>query len=127
LGRNSITWLTKFLNLYLIKKVMINKQKAIDDIIDNFKWEKVYETMVALNWKWWDSGDEVPSIGQLLRCAINLLHNAYDGAEKEKQDYGASTGGFCARAIVDDKTKEIIELRLAFEVCSWESYEENEY
>jgi hypothetical protein len=102
---------------------MINKQKAIDDIIDNFKWEKVYETMVALNWKWWDSEDKAPSIGQLLRCAIGLLNNAYDGAEKEKRDYGVSTGGFCARAIVDDETKEIIELRLVFEVCSWEYYE----
>ena len=104
---------------------MINKQKAIDDIIDNFKWEKVHETMVALNWTWWDSGDEAPSIGQLFRCAIGLLNNAYDGAEKEKVNYTAATGGFRAHALVDDETKEIIELRLAFEVCNWEYYEEN--
>jgi hypothetical protein len=102
---------------------MINKQKAIDDIVENFNWEKVHKIMVALNWTWWDSKDEAPPIGALFRCATGLLHDAYDGAEKEKSDYLSATGGFRAHALVDDETKEIIELRLAFEVCNWEYYE----
>ena len=106
---------------------MLDKQKAINNIIENFNWEKVHKTMVALNWTWWDSENEVPTIGALFKCATELLHGAYNGAEKEKSTYINATGGFRATAIVDEETKEIIELRLAFEVCSWESYEENEY
>jgi hypothetical protein len=99
---------------------MINKQKAIDDIVDNFDWEKVHKTMVALDWKWaMEEGDtEIPSVGQLFRCAVGLLHDAYDGAEKNQINYSVRTGGFHARALVDEK--EIYELKLIFEVCSWE-------
>ncbi len=102
---------------------MINKQKAIDNIIENFNWEKVYNAMYALGWTWHDSEGETPSVGALFRCATRLLHDAYDGAEKEKCDYLYATGGFRAQAIVDDETKEIIELRLTFEVCSREYYD----
>ena len=104
---------------------MINKQKAIDDIIDNFKWEEVYMAMKALEWTWWDSGNEAPSIGQLLRCAMGLLNDAYDGAEIEKENYTVATGGFRVHALVDNETKEIFELRLAFEVTNWEYNENN--
>ena len=102
---------------------MIDKYKAITDIIENFNWEKVHKTMVALNWTWHDSEGKAPSIGELFRCANDLLHRAYDGAEKEKTDYSVGTGGFYVRAIVDEETKEIVELRLAFEVCNWDYYE----
>lgn len=102
---------------------MINKSKAIDNIIENFNWDRVHKTMVALNWTWHDSAGEAPSLGALFRCAVDLLHDVYEGAEIEKVDYMAATGGFYARAIVDDETKEIIELRLAFEVCNWEYYD----
>lgn len=102
---------------------MIDKQKAIDDIIENFNWEKVHKTMEALNWTWYDSGGKTPTIGMLFKCAEGLLRGAYDGAVKEKSNYINATGGFRATATVDDETKEIIELRLAFEVCNWNYYE----
>ena len=102
---------------------MINKQKAIDNIIENFNWEKVHKTMVALDWKWWDNENASPSTGALFRCAVDLLHYVYDEAIENRCDYSVRTGGFRAQAIVDDETKEIIELRLAFEVCSWEYYD----
>ena len=102
---------------------MLNKQKAINNIIENFNWEKVHNAMYALGWTWHDSEGETPTTGMLFRCAVNLLHDAYDGAEKEKIDYMAATGGFYARALVGEETKEVIELRLAFEVTSWEAYD----
>jgi len=102
---------------------MINKQKAIDNIIENFNWEKVYNAMYALGWTWHDSEGETPSVGALFRCATRLLHEAYDGAEKEKCDYVMATGGFRAQALVNDDTKEVESLRLSFEVCNWESYD----
>jgi hypothetical protein len=102
---------------------MLNKEKAIDNIIMYFKWEKVHTAMVALNWTWHDSGGEVPTTEMLFRCAVDLLHDAYNRAEKEKCDCSSRTGGFHARAIVDDETKEIIELRLTFEVCNLGYYD----
>lgn len=102
----------------------MNKQEAINDIIENFNWERVHITMEVLNWTWHDSEGKVPTIGMLFRCATGLLHTAFDGAESEKSDYSVGTGGFYARAIVDDTTKEIIELRLAFEVTSYEYNDE---
>lgn len=101
---------------------MIDKQKAIDDIIENFNWEKVHKAMKALEWTWHDSEGETPTIGALFKCAVGLLHDAYDRAERFKADCTAGTGGFYARAFVDDETKEVIELRLAFEVCNWDYY-----
>jgi len=102
---------------------MLNKQKAIDNIIENFNWEKVYNAMDALGWTWHDSEGKTPTTGMLFRCAMGLLHDAYDGAEKEKCSFSAATGWFRTRALIDNETKEIIELRLAFEVCNWESYD----
>lgn len=100
----------------------INKAEAINEIVENFKWEKVHKAMEALNWTWHDSEGKTPSIGSLFKCATDLLHRAYDGAEESQSDWGVATGGFYARAFVDEETKEVIELRLAFEVCSWEHY-----
>ena len=102
---------------------MINKQKAIDKIIDNFNWEKVYNTMYALGWTWHDSGGETPSTGALFRCAVDLLHYTYDEAIENRCDYSVRSGGFYTRALVNEETKEVESLRLAFEVCSWESYD----
>ena len=101
---------------------MLNKEKAIDNIIMYFKWEKVHTAMVALNWTWQDDC-ESPTIGRLFKCATKLLHDAYDRAEKEKCDCSSATGGFRAQALVNDDTKEVESLRLSFEVCNWESYD----
>lgn len=103
---------------------MIDKQKAIDNIVENFKWEKVHKAMKALGWTWYDSEGETPSVGALFKCAVGLLHEAYDGAERFGANYNAGTGGFYARAFVDDETKEVIQLRLSFEICNWEYYDE---
>ena len=105
---------------------MISKEKAIENIIENFNWEKVHKTMVALDWTWHDSEGEAPTIGALFNCAIKLLHEAYDGAERFKANYRTGTGGFYARATVDEETKEIDELKLTFEVANWE-YDEPNY
>lgn len=102
---------------------MLNKNKAIDSIIENFNWGKVHHTMTLLNWTWATTENEVPSTGALFRCAMNLLHGAYDGAVKEKSNYINATGGFRATATVDEETKEVIELRLVFELTSWEAYD----
>jgi hypothetical protein len=102
---------------------MLNKQKAIDNIIENFNWEKVYNAMYALGWTYHDSEGETPTTGMLFRYGVDLLHDSYDRAEKQKENCSTATGGFRATALVDDETKEVIELKLVFELTSWESYD----
>lgn len=104
---------------------MINKQEAIDNIVDNFDWDKVHRTMVALKWVWYNNGEYgIPNIGQLFDCAIDLLHRAYDMSVEQKCNSSIGTGGFYARTFIDEHTKEIISLRLTFELCNWDYYEE---
>ena len=103
---------------------MINKKDAINEIIEYFNWDKVHKTMVALNWTWLDSEGKAPSVGALFKCATDLLDRVYDMAIIHKHDCAIANGGFRAQAIVDDDTKEIYELRLVFELCSWEYYVE---
>lgn len=106
---------------------MMNRSKAINDIVEHFNWDRVHKAMVALDWRWASENVDdygVPTLGALFKCAIDLLHRAYDGAEMHREDYIVATGGFRAQAYVDSDTKEIIELKLAFELCSWEHYVE---
>ena len=104
----------------------MNRSEAINDIVEHFNWDRVHKAMVALDWRWASEDVDdygVPTLGAIFKCAIDLLHRAYDGAEIHREDYMAGTGGFRAQAYVDSDTKEIIELKLAFELCSWEYYE----
>jgi len=104
----------------------ISKQEAIEEIIKYFNWERVNKAMIALDWKWsTDEGYIIPTVGDLVTQALNLLHSAYDGAMKEKTNYSIGTGGFYARAFVDEETKNIYALKLTFELCNWEHSKED--
>jgi hypothetical protein len=62
--------------------------KKIEDILDEFNFEKVHKAMEALDWTWHDSG--VPTIAELRRSARRLLNKVaeHDG------DIEMSGGGF---------------------------------
>ena len=96
----------------------------INDIMDEFEFDKVYETMGALDWKW---RGETPSIEDLRETAESLLRGAAEsrlGRYKEEHHHVAiinATGGFEAKAFCNkDKTK-ITGLQLDFIVTSWDS------
>jgi hypothetical protein len=55
----------------------MNKE-ILDEILDEFDFEKVHKVMVALNWTW-HSNDGVPSIGDLRRAARELLNDLVRG------------------------------------------------
>lgn len=80
----------------------------IDDILDEFDFEKVHRVMVALGWQWYDT-DGAPSIGDLRRTARSLLKRVVE--EKDLRSIG--TGGFTAYM-------ENGLLGLRFEVSSYE-------
>jgi hypothetical protein len=100
----------------------MSTQSAIENIIENFNWEKVHNTMLALNWKWatYNSGTEVPSIGALVVTAQNLLHDACFYALKNKSDAKIATGGFHAKAFYCKETNQIDNLELYFQITSWD-------
>lgn len=101
-----------------------SREQLIDEIVENFNWDKVYRTMDALGWIWVDSEGETPSTGRLITTATRLLRDAYDGAEKEQETYLSGTGGFEAVCHVDKDSMYRLELR--FVVTSWDVDIEND-
>ena len=102
-----------------------SREQLIDEIVENFNWDKVYRTMDALGWTWVDSEGETPSIGRLITTATRLLRDAYDGAVKEQETYLSGTGGFEAVCFVDGEDG-IYRLELRFVVTSWDVDIEND-
>lgn len=63
----------------------------IDEILDEFDFEKVHKVMVVLDWKWHNT-DGVPSIGDLRRMARSLLQHVVSSREINT----AASGGLTA-------------------------------
>ena len=81
--------------------------ELIDEILDEFNFEKVHRTMKALDWTWYGS-DDVPSIGDLRRQARELLQELL-----KHNRYCVGTGGLFAYRLADT-------VGLRFEVTSYE-------
>jgi len=107
-----------------IKYIMIGEetQDAIDNIMDNFDFEKVHRVMEYLDWKWAGiDGYGVPNIYELRKRARMLIKEAVKDLERDKE-CNISTGGFCVsawRAPEDDK----VFIKLSFVITDWDSYE----
>jgi hypothetical protein len=97
---------------------------TIEDILDNFDFDKVKKTMDALHWLWYDTIG-VPEIADLRKHARSLLTQVGDKVTQNKEMQAEAitgSGGFRAAAyryLDDDK----IYFRLAFEVTTWDNYE----
>jgi hypothetical protein len=98
----------------------MNKDQAINSIIDNFDFDRVQHAMEILNWRWASSEDRVVPLKLIVRKAIDLLNNAVNLAQIEKSDCACATGGLRAEAYWDDRNQEVENLRLSFELTSWE-------
>ena len=96
----------------------------IKDIMDNFDFDKVYEAMDALDWKW---RGETPSLYDLREEADRLLWGAAKSRLGDFKDEHweipiiNATGGFEARARCNEEKTKITRLDLAFIVSSWDS------
>ena len=105
------------------------KQELINEVLDNFDFEKVHKVMTFLEWKWFsysESTIEVPSIAKLVRTAQQYLEMAYAGLEKiehNEHSYMVGSGGFEAQAkrypaCLD---KPDVLLTLTFNLASFEA------
>lgn len=94
--------------------------KEIEGILDEFDFHKVQIVMKALDWKYYDSLECPPSIGEIRRTARRLLQNAYDA--KPSQNYVTGSGGLVVtRDMYPGDIKKYLEL--SFVVESWSNYE----
>ena len=93
---------------------------SIENILDEYDFQKVQKVMEALEWHWAVSDDGLPSIGELRRLARGLLEDVYRYEDAPFCMVG--TGGFEATRTMDvgDLTKY---LSLKFIVEEGNNYE----
>jgi hypothetical protein len=99
-------------------------EKMINEVLEEFDFEKVYLTMKALNWTW-ATVPGCPSIDRLKDTAEYLLRGCIEGAVncknlREYESYHHATGGFKAYCY-RNKFKHIVSLHLEFIVTEWQS------
>jgi hypothetical protein len=87
---------------------MSRNQELIDNILDEFDFEKVHKAMVALDWVWVFAEDGVPTVGELRKAARLLLREA-----ASRDVYYTGSGGFRV-------TKNADVLKLEFVLEQWE-------
>jgi hypothetical protein len=91
------------------------QQENIDNIIENFDFDKVHRVMVFMDWKWaFSVVVRVPSIDELKDEARRLLGNLV-----ENNNRFTECGGLRA-----EKYKKDDYFRLSFCIDSWEEYTE---
>lgn len=92
----------------------------IEDILDEFDFQRVQDTMKALDWKYFNSADAYPSIGELRKMARSLLHSIWQ-RENSSEEW-TSCGGFeVTRHMYPGDTKKYMSLK--FGVTEWNNYD----
>lgn len=89
-------------------------QSRIDEVMDNFDFDRVHEVMTAIDWQWQDKG--VPEKSELRATARKLMNDVIkmvgEGGEVE---YLYGSGGFEATAYSTGY------LNLRFVVADWDA------
>ena len=97
-------------------------EKMLDSIMDNFDFEKVHTTMLALDWRWASSNGDVPTVEEIKDEAAKLL---WDVVNAEDYDVVA-TGGLEALKDFSDYNDPYIKLTFTLEEWSETGSEMNE-
>ena len=106
-----------------------SKEELINEVLDNFDFERVHKVMTFLNWKWIslsEGTNEVPSLAKLVRTAQQYLEMAYDGLEKiehNEHSYMVGCGGFevWAKRFPAGLDKPDVILILSFNLAQFEA------
>ena len=104
------------------------KKDMINEVLANFDFERVHETMDLLDWRWHSIG--IPTIGELKEAGEHHLNCAIEQAtspnNKEHHDCGwiSASGGLKAMAW---KTKKgnLAKVQLEFIVTEWDADNED--
>lgn len=94
--------------------------ETIENILDEYDFQKVHKAMEALEWHWCTSDDGLPSVAELRRQARGLLEDVYRHTETPYIMMGC--GGFEASRVMEvgDLNKY---LSLKFVVTEGNNYE----
>lgn len=95
-------------------------KESIEDVLDCFDFQRVSQTMTALNWTWWNA---TPEIWALRKAARQRLREAVKGliSSGEKRYY-SNSGGFQAEAETVEGDPKIY-LTLKFVVSDWDNWD----
>ena len=93
------------------------KEKLINNILENFDFDKVRKVMDFLNWTWHNE-DETPSTYTLINSAKRRLEEVYEISMREDRNCSISSGGLKASTIWDKG--QVVCLELDFVLASWE-------
>lgn len=103
-------------------KILEQENKMIEEIIENFDFEKCELTMITLGWTW-GLQEQTPSIERLKETARSRLKGAIELAKEQKcskATYFASSGGLKGTAWIN-RYGHIEGLRLEFVLTEWDS------
>lgn len=117
------------MNLNPTEKVYLDPvNKMIDDIMDEFDFNRVETVMEFMDWKWaGDEGLEYVTVDMLKKEARRLLRGAADarlGGYKNThwgQGIIHGCGGFQATAFCDEDKTKIVALDLKFILTEWDA------
>lgn len=106
-----------------------SKEELINEVLDNFDFERVHKVMTFLDWKWIslsEGTNEVPSIARMVRSAQQYLSMAYDGLAKASHgdnQYMVGCGGFevWAKRYTTGLDKPDVLLTLSFNLAQFEA------
>jgi hypothetical protein len=102
----------------------ITKEKIIEDILENFNFDKCQSIMNTLNWEWVNTG--IPTVDDLKMAAIKRIYNAIEGLlDKDNRlsssnYYFSSSGGIKATAF-KNRYGHLESVNLEFIVEDWQS------
>lgn len=94
-----------------------SKQEQIDEIMDNFDFNKVARVMDFLDWKWYLKEYRVPEESEIRKQVRMNLSKVFDYGQGQGRKYTLCTGGF-----VHSYDPQYTELQLSFELDNWASY-----
>lgn len=107
--------------------------RMVDEILEEFNFNKVRKAMWHLDWKWATAADGIPTIEELKETAERLLRQAAEyrlSKEYGDVDWGtpilSSTGGFEATAWCDETKTRITGLQLQFVLAEYDAGESDE-
>ena len=98
----------------MIIKKMTTAQRLVDEIMDDFDYEKVQKVMEYLNWKWYPIDGQIPSVTDLKKKSRELLYDVIEHSLKYRSTCLISAGGFNVEAVWDDEEFKLDEVNLKF-------------
>ena len=107
-----------------VRNQHITEDKMIDEIIQEFDFERCYVAMNALNWEWINTG--VPTVEMLKDAAVDRLRSAMKGVKNKEnrlsanEHYTSSSGGLKGIAW-KNRYGHVIGMKLEFVLTEWNS------